>query len=357
MPSTATTDPIWLEEARERAASEDASGYVASGIALWKRAHFKADLGGSSMRFASFSAARGIASATGVKHLHWATKPFTGPDDGVLRIEDGFLRSHGLGLRLLPPLSMVIDDLGIHYDPSRESRLERLIATPLPQGGAERITALIAKIRAARLTKYNTGQAVMSADLKRGHRILVAGQVEDDASVLHGAVGDIRTNLGLLKAAREANPKAVILWKPHPDVEAGFRKGRIASDLALKWADHMLTDSHASDAVEYADEVWTMTSLIGFEALLRGRPVTVAGMPFYAGWGLTTDLASAPARRAARPDLSALAHAALISYPRYWHPLTAEPISPELAVDCLEQGVSAKRGLVAGLLARGRRRR
>jgi capsular polysaccharide export protein len=356
MPSTETTDPVWLEEARTRAASEDAKGYVASGIALWKRAHFKAYLGGKSMRFASVSAARDIALRTGARHMHWATKPFSGPDDGLLRIEDGFLRSHGLGLRLLPPLSIVIDDLGIHYDPSRESRLERLIATPLPDGGATRAADLIARITGARLTKYNTGQALLSADLKPGHRILVAGQVEDDASVLKGATGAIRSNISLLQAARAANPNAVILWKPHPDVEAGFRKGRIAPEVAAKFADHILDDTHASDAVALADEVWTMTSLIGFEALLRSKHVTVAGLPFYAGWGLTTDLTAPPARRTARPDLHTLAHAALIAYPRYWHPLTAAPISPEMAVTCLEQGLSAKRGTVASLLARGRRR-
>jgi capsular polysaccharide export protein len=100
-----------------------------------------------------------------------------------------------------------------------------------------------------------------------------------------------------------------------------------------------------------------MTSLIGFEALLRGRAVTCAGLPFYAGWGLTTDLADPPERRKARPDMTALAFAALISYPRYWDPVIGAPTSPEAAVAALAQGITARRGLVAGLLAIGRRRR
>ena len=41
----------------------------------------------------------------------------------------------------------------------------------------------------------------------------------------------------------------------------------------------------------------TMTSLAGFEALLRGKPVTTHGQPFYAGWGLTEDIC--PVRGAA----------------------------------------------------------
>src|ERR1700744_433582 len=40
----------------------------------------------------------------------------------VWRIEDGFLRSMGLG-KVDPPLSIVLDDLGIYLDASRPSRL------------------------------------------------------------------------------------------------------------------------------------------------------------------------------------------------------------------------------------------
>lgn len=59
-----------------------------------------------------------------------------------------------------------------------------------------------------------------------------------------------------------------------------------------------------------------MTSTLGFEALLRGKPVTCLGMPFYAGWGLTRDLAPAPPPPAREATLAAaFAHAALIAYP------------------------------------------
>src|SRR4051794_37104251 len=42
-------------------------------------------------------------------------------------LEDGFLRSVGLGKARHLPLSIVVDDLGIHHDPSTASRLEQLI--------------------------------------------------------------------------------------------------------------------------------------------------------------------------------------------------------------------------------------
>lgn len=93
-------------------------------------------------------------------------------------------------------------------------------------------------------------------------------------------------------------------------------------------------------------EVWTMTSLTGFEALLRGLPVTTLGAPFYAGWGLTRDLGPVPARRlaGARPTLEALVHATLIAYPRYRDPLTGLPCPVEVVADRLETGTLPRPG-------------
>jgi capsular polysaccharide export protein len=90
--------------------------------------------------------------------------------------------------------------------------------------------------------------------------------------------------------------------------------------------------------IEACDEVWTLTSLMGFEALIRGRPVTTLGAPFYAGWGLTRDLGAFPQRRSARPTLAQLAHAVLIDYPRYRDPVTGLPCPPEVAVERLAGG-------------------
>ena len=94
-----------------------------------------------------------------------------------------------------------------------------------------------------------------------------------------------------------------------------------------------------------------MTSLTGFEALLRGIPVTTIGAPFYAGWGLTRDLGSVPARRLAgpRPSLEALVHATLISYPRYRDPVTSLACPAEVICDRLETGPLPRPG--AGLRA------
>ncbi|MFT6452997.1 MAG: capsular polysaccharide export protein [Halocynthiibacter sp.] len=335
-------------EARARAWREDRHGYVTSGMRLWKRGHLRKFFG-PGLRFVD-DPQKGAAMADGggQRLMAWG---MGGPDDRQdrLRVEDGFLRSRGLGASLVPPLSLIADDLGMYYDPRSPSRLEAMISArvELPNFARFRIDALIRRLNRARISKYNLEGAALP-ELPAGHRILVAGQVEDDASILAGC-GEICTNAALLAAARAANPEAVIIYKPHPDVEAGLRAGAYdASDLA----DVVL---HAADPIaliEAVDEVWVMTSLLGFEALLRGKPVTCAGLPFYAGWGLTRDLIEAPERRAARPDLAGLAYAALIDYPRYFDPQTGLACSAEVIVDRLETGEVIRGGLGLRLLAK-----
>ena len=80
--------------------------------------------------------------------------------------------------------------------------------------------------------------------------------------------------------------------------------------------------------------------------------VTTTGAPFYAGWGLTRDLGRVPARRAARPALEGLVHAALIDYPRYVDPLTRQPCPAEIALDRLSTGAIPHPGPANRLLAK-----
>ena len=320
--------------AETRAWREDHQGWVGTGMRMWKRRPLQ-QFFGQTRRMV-------FDDKTPTAHperrlMVWAGKTTQALDQaGAVHVEDGFLRSRGLGADLIPPLSLVCDDLGIYYDPTRESRLERLIAASpdLPDPARTRAAALIGKLTAAGLSKYNLGGQMLPVGLPSGRRILVPGQVEDDASIRLGA-GAVRTNLALLQAARAANPTAVILYKPHPDVEAGLRVGAVPD--AARYADAILTRTDVAAALAAADEVWTMTSALGFEALLRGKRVTCLGAPFYAGWGLTTDHLPIP-RRSARPDIVGLTHATLIEYPRYHDPLTRRPCPVEVIVDRLTAG-------------------
>lgn len=76
------------------------------------------------------------------------------------------------------------------------------------------------------------------------------------------------------------------------------------------------------------DEVHTLTSLTGFEALLRGIEVHAYGGPFYAGWGLTNDRIDFP-RRKAGLSLEELIAGTLILYPSYYDWQTKGFCTPE----------------------------
>ncbi|MBW6507059.1 MAG: capsular polysaccharide biosynthesis protein [Rhodobacteraceae bacterium] len=341
-------------EAEVRAFREDRRGYVAVGMRLWKRRALQQVFGRERRLTFENNPARAIAKAGASDRglLVWAAKET--PDLrasglALARIEDGFLRSRGLGADLVPPLSLVRDAQGIYYDPTRASDLETLIATPAPLG-ARRTEALIETLRAARLSKYNLAGGPLP-DLPVGHRILVPGQVEDDASILAGAPFEC-TNLSLLARVRHENPNAIVIFKPHPDVEAGLRPGAVNDAEALRHADVIARRVDPVALIDACDEVWTMTSLLGFEALLRGKPVTCLGIPFYAGWGLTRDFAPTPARRSARPDLLQLAHAALVAYPRYFDPVSRRPCPPEVVIARLAEGIPPGRGAINRALAK-----
>jgi capsular polysaccharide export protein len=97
------------------------------------------------------------------------------------------------------------------------------------------------------------------------------------------------------------------------------------------------------------DEVHVNTSLAGFEALLRNKPVTTYGVPFYAGWGLTTDLGPVPKRRSAGRTLDELVAAALLLYPRYLDPVSGLPCPAEVLVMRLGAEEMQDPGMFVGL--------
>jgi capsular polysaccharide export protein len=189
---------------------------------------------------------------------------------------------------------------------------------------------------------------------------LVPGQVEDDLSVRLGG-GAIRGNLELLRRVRADNPDAFILYKPHPDVEAGHRVGAVPDALARRFADVVIRGVSTASLLDGIDELHTLTSLAGFEALLRRRQVVVYGRPFYAGWGLTRDIAMPP--RGRKLSLEELVAAVLILYPRYLDPATRLPCGPELVVERLADpalwrgGVFVTLRRLEGALMRFRRAR
>jgi glycosyltransferase involved in cell wall biosynthesis len=252
-----------------------------------------------------------------------------------LRMEDGFLRSVGLGSNFVRPLSVVFDTRGLYFDPSRPSDIEHILVT------AEFSAEELAEAKTLRefiveqgLTKYNTDpwpiagrpnpEWVSQACSKRV--LLVPGQVEDDASVRLGG-GAVQSTAQLLAAVRATAPKAFIVYRPHPDVMAGNRKG---IKYCPSGADVVDVKTPLLQLIGLADEVHTLTSLSGFDALLRGKHVVTYGSPFYAGWGLTEDigLTTATKARRGRPRaLDELVACVMSRYPHYFGPDESTGIS------------------------------
>ncbi|MGB3796480.1 MAG: beta-3-deoxy-D-manno-oct-2-ulosonic acid transferase [Alteraurantiacibacter sp.] len=257
----------------------------------------------------------------------------------LVRVEDGFVRSAGLGSNLVPPSSVVVDRSGIHFDPSKTSDLEAILASAeFSPAVLERARRLREAIIAARISKYSKGKSPDSRRLRVGEQriVLVPGQVENDMSVLAGG-GGITSNLELLRRTRKLVPDAQIWWRPHPDVDAGHRVGAIPDDKALQYADRIVRDNSIADLLDQVDELHVLTSLTGFEALLRGRRVTCHGTPFFAGWGLTCDLAEVPDRRGRNLALDELVAGVLLLYPRYLDPVTGLPCPPEILIRRMAQ--------------------
>lgn len=312
---------------------------ICAGVSKWKRRFLPAFLSqvDGNVRFVkNFATGLDKASAQNTRLALWASKETEAlrheaaqREIPLIRIEDAFLRSVGLGSDLVQPGSLVLDDEGIYYDCRSPSRLETLLReTTFSDDLIQRAQKLQHMILHSGLTKYNVGnQATPGFDAKGRNLILVPGQVEDDASILRGSP-EINRNLDLLIAVRRARPEAAIIYKPHPDVWVGNRKGRVTEEDALKWCDWVVTDISMDKLLGMVDEVHTMTSLTGFEALLRGKKVACYGLPFYAGWGLTADRQQCE-RRGRVLSLPELIAATLILYPVYVDPDSGQICTPE----------------------------
>lgn len=331
----------------KRHAARNQGPAVCLGFSRWKRGFVRRFLSGPGGPRVSFrrspDAALAKAARDHARLVVWASSE---PDDlaeaarrqgvAIQRMEDGFLRSVGLGCTLVRPQSLVLDDTGIYFDPNRESGLERLLlddAVPAPLiARAARLRALITRLG---ISKYNLGTRRIPLPLPEDgrRRILVPGQVEDDASVRLSADA-IRRNRDLLRAVRAAAPDAFLIYKPHPDVEAGLRRGHVGEADARRWCDAVAGNASILDLIAAVDEVHTISSLTGFEALLRGKAVTTYGAPFYAGWGLTTDRVRIP-RRTRTLCLDELVAAALILYPLYVDPVSGHPCPVETVIERL----------------------
>ncbi|EAH9030334.1 capsular polysaccharide biosynthesis protein [Campylobacter coli] len=253
----------------------------------------------------------------------------------VSLVEDGFIRSISLGSDLTRPFSLIVDDKGLYIDPNKVSKLEELLQNEIfDKNMLNRAKNIIKTLLENRFSKYN---GLKHEDLKINAKIgqkviLIPAQVEDDASMILGGFG--LSTLDLLKEVRSKNQDAYIIFKPHPDVLSGNRVGLKDETLILEFCDEIVKDCSIDSAIKIADEIHTITSTSGFDALLRAKKVFTYGMPFYAGWGLTKDKYRCE-RRTRKLSLEELVAGALIAYPRYINPKTKTLCEIEVCLDIM----------------------
>lgn len=262
----------------------------------------------------------------------------------VTFIEDGFIRSVEANASRTPPLSLALDRGTAYFDCREASDLERL----LTEYDFDRSPDLLARAAAGidtllktGISKYNSGSETDVAALygqRTGKRVLVIGQVEDDASIRYGCLTPV-TNNDLVRLAAAENPDAQIIYKPHPDILNRVRFAQSDPQDVAHLCLIVTRPLSMAEAFETIDHVYTITSLAGFEALLRGIKVTVYGCPFYAGWGLTDDRQPNP-RRKRRLSIEALFAGAYLLYPRYFDPATGNQVSFEETVAAVKQHFS-----------------
>lgn len=234
------------------------------------------------------------------------------------RIEDGFIRSCNLGAAHSTPYSLVIDKTGLYYNSYKNSDIENLLneydfnSSPDLLEKADQLLKIIID---QKISKYNPPITTTKKSIKLKNKVLVIGQVDNDASLRYGNP-DNWSMEEMVKLAKYENPTAEILYRPHPEVYQGYQRTKFRKQNISNFAQIISSNESIIDLIESVDQVYTLTSLTGLEALLRGKKVTVLGKPFYAGWGVTDDRCKFE-RRSRQLSVTQLFAIAYLVYPKY----------------------------------------
>jgi capsular polysaccharide export protein len=248
----------------------------------------------------------------------------------ALYLEDGFLRSYGTG-DSFPPVSLVVDNVGIYYNSTQPSLLENMLNNNALI--AQLLSEHLHKVLRAKdliinnkLSKYNHAPLLSSLPLPKGldvnhqrKKVLIIDQTAGDKSVLLGGAG-VDTFQLMLKTAYAENPDAVFYIKTHPEVSSGKKKGYLTHVQNTENTVVLRELINPLSLIECVDHVYVVSSAMGFEALLLKKQVSVFGIPWYAGWGVTIDHQACP-RRVQKRSVDELFVAAYFKYTRYINPV------------------------------------
>ena len=268
-------------------------------------------------------------------------------------LEDGFIRSIGLGVHGSPSFSLVEDDVGIYYDATAPSKLENILNTY--DFASDEILMQTAKkamslIKEHHISKYNNALDVsdefrLKYSLDAGSasgmmKVLIVAQTAGDSSLEYGLAEKFTTKQ-IISDAMSENQNASVYIKIHPDVLSGKKSSDIAVDDIPDNCTVIDEDVNPISLLKLFDKVYTKTSGMGMEALVLGLEVVCYGMPYYAGWGVTEDRQNCD-RRVRELSVEELFAGAYIRYTRYYNPYTKK--SSDI-IDTIKEIVKQKKML------------
>ncbi|STX51394.1 Capsule polysaccharide biosynthesis protein [Legionella busanensis] len=239
----------------------------------------------------------------------------------IYRMEDGFIRSAEMGALHTTPYSIILDKKGLYFNGAKTSNIEEILNSyNFKENNAliEKASDVLQLITKSKISKYNPAHLTKKKEnslVQVNKQVVILGQVENDAAIRFGNPQKWVPSRLVLLAYLE-NPGATILYRPHPQTYAIYKKKK--SELrAIKEVAEIIDPSEPlPELLQTIDHVYTISSLSGLEALIRGIKVTTVGTPFYAGWGLTDDRCTIPRRKAKLSILELVAGVYLL-YPRY----------------------------------------
>ena len=124
-----------------------------------------------------------------------------------------------------------------------------------------------------------------------------------------------------------------------------LRKNLSGQECSIYVDEILSKDVDCISAINASTEVHVITSLLGFEAILREKIVFVYGFPFYWGWGLTNDFFEnivLSKRRGKKLELKEILWIAYGIYPKYINNLGKQTDVFEIADEIILESKDSK---------------
>ncbi|WP_420604666.1 hypothetical protein [Methylobacterium sp.] len=248
-------------------------------------------------------------------------------------IEKGFIGFYGYDDISAPPLSVFVDDMGPLNGHQNINRLHSILNSDYELTSSE--TDLVKQfIKVIVSNKFSSDLGAIQLDLNhlrtrdRGILLVYKGESTDTEESRSTRFEHF---LEMVYNACRNEKDADILISFSPGVTDDASTDTVYSSIKwlLRLQDNIKIVPHRTNSYsmfEVADEVWTLSSIIGFEALLADKVVRCFSPTFYSGRSLTIDEPVLPHHPTER-TVYEIFYAAYVMQSRYFNPSTGKKCS------------------------------